>query len=531
MLPEFDTINAAAEQCGINLLPSIEQKRRQAIFGERDRVVKRQTNGSPSAPHFAWRKRSKRPTPHEVRQSPLRARPLDSDRPTPVIVFKRVPGQLKAEIDSAVASMRSDREQALAERDAWGGTATAEQATAWAAKYSHVYFPGTGGYPLRNINIIPFPQATAPIVPRYLFETVSDLRKLPVAKCLIEGWLPEQGVGLVYGEYGHGKSFLLFDWLLHLAYGLPDWHGCKLPGEPRDVLLIAREGASGFRARVDAFKAHRGIKDDTDRLMFMRSPANLGDSNQFDELKLAIASTGRRFAVVAVDTVGRAMPGEDFNDAKSVTAFMERLQQLGEVGGGVAIGAHHENKSGDLFGSVYYGASSDFMFRIERDGGINEPLTRGRITCTKMKDGEDGWRRRIDYTKAADSMVIADVTESMGMIGEAKPKRKLTPHDKLAFQALEEALKAHGKLRPEMPGRTVTFDEWMEQCHQVGAVKPDAAKPRRDLHDRQVKLQAEGIIAVGGEGGGLVRIIYGTTMAENAAPIGQNLPTPPLPQR
>jgi hypothetical protein len=238
----------------------------------------------------------------------------------------------------------------------------------------------------------------------------------------------------------------------------------------------------------------------------MRSPTNLGDAAQFEELKAAVTSSGRRFAMVMVDTVGRAMPGEDFNDAKSVTAFMERLQQLGEVGGGVAIGAHHENKSGDLFGSVYYGASSDFMFRIERDGGINEPLTRGRIHCTKMKDGEDGWKRRVDYAKAADSLVVASVTETMGMMGETKPKRKLTPHDKMAFQALQEAMKANGQLRPEFPGRSVTFGEWLDQCHKAGAVRPDAAKPMRDLHDRQVKLQAEGLIVVGGPDGKLVRL-------------------------
>jgi hypothetical protein len=368
--------------------------------------------------------------------------------------------------------------------------------------------------------VVPFPK---PVAPRYLFETLGDLRKLPAAKWLVDKWIPEQGVGLFYGEYAGGKSFIGFDLLLHLAYGLKDWHGAELPGAPCDVLLIAREGSKGFEGRVDAFKAHHGITDDTDRIVFMRSPANFGDRSQFAELKAAIANCGRTFKVVMVDTVGRALPGEDFYDPKSITAFMEHLQQLGEIGNGVAIGVHHVNKSGDIFGSVYFGASSDFMFLVEREG--DGQLVRGKITCAKMKDGEDGWKRRVDYGKAASSLVVASVTEGGDMMGKAL---KLSDDDKLALQALGEALRAKGQLRLEMPGRSVTLNEWLDQCFKIGGVSPDAAKPMRDLHRRQVKLLANRMILVQDQ---LVRIIDQAANAHAAIPMatprGQFPPIPP----
>ncbi|TFV69420.1 AAA family ATPase [Bradyrhizobium frederickii] len=371
--------------------------------------------------------------------------------------------------------------------------------------------------------IVPFPAPVRAAPPRYLFETISDLRKLPAAKWLVDKWIPEEGVGLIFGEYAGGKSFILFDLLLHLAYGLSDWHGAKLPGEPRDVLLIAREGSKGFGERIDAFKAHHGISADPDRLVFMRSPTNLGDPAQFEELKAAIAASGRQFKVVAVDTVGRALPGEDFYDAKSITGFMERLQQLGEIGQGVAIGVHHVNKSGDAFGSVYFGASSDFMFLVEREG--DGQLVRGKITCAKMKDGEDGWKRRVDYGKAASSLVVASVTEGGDMMGKAL---KLSDDDRLALQALGEALKAKGQLRPEFPGRSVTLNEWLDQCFKIGGVSPVAAKPMRDLHRRQVKLLTNRMILVQDQ---LVRIIDQTANAHAAIPMatpaGQFPPIPP----
>lgn len=371
----------------------------------------------------------------------------------------------------------------------------------------------------------PPPAPPAPLAaPRYLFETVSDLRKLPAAKWLVEKWIPQEGVGLIFGAYAGGKSFILFDLLLHLAYGRPEWHGVKLPGEPCDVLLIAREGSKGFGERVDAFKAHHGISGDPDRLVFMRSPTNLGDPAQFEELKAAIAACGRRFKVVAVDTVGRALPGEDFYDPKSITGFMERLQQLGEVGQGVAIGVHHVNKSGDAFGSVYFGASSDFMFLVEREG--DGQLVRGKITCTKMKDGEDGWKKRIDYQKAANSLVVASVTAGGDMMGKAI---KLTDDDKLAFQALSGALKTKGQLRQEMPGRSVTIDEWLDQCFKIGGVDPTAAKPKRDLHRRQVKLLANRLILVQDQ---LVRVInHASTDDVAISKATSGGPVLPIPQR
>jgi hypothetical protein len=298
------------------------------------------------------------------------------------------------------------------------------------------------------------------------------------------------------------------------------------------VLLIAREGGKGFEGRVDAFKAHHSIADDTDRIVFMRSPANLGDAAQFEELKAAVTNCGRAFKVVVADTVGRALPGEDLYDPKSITAFMERLQQLGEIGGGVAIGVHHTNKSGDLFGSVYFGASSDFMFQWERDGyPKREPLRTGKITCTNIKDGEDGWSRAIRYEKVAGSLAVVSIVAGAPAVGS---REKLTTNDRLALQALDEAIKSKGRSRAEMPGgRSVTIDEWLDQCFTAGVIATDAAKPRRDLHNRQVNLIGAGRIFVHDN---LVQITLGgapitprslTPVVGGVPPIG----LPPIPQR
>jgi hypothetical protein len=239
------------------------------------------------------------------------------------------------------------------------------------------------------------PEQPLPRKPRFIFETMDAIFEGEDEKYLIDGWIPETGVGLFYAKWGSFKTFIAFDWALHLAYGMKDWHGIALPGEPCHVLIIAREGRSGFRRRVDAFMRHHGLKDKTRHVTFMRCPISFLDDRGFEELKAEIERLGLPFKLVIVDTVGRALPGADMAKEQPITMFMERLQQLGELTGGVSIGVHHENKSGDVNGSMYFQNNSDFMLQSARDG----KTLSGKITCAKQKDGNDGWSRNFTMVK------------------------------------------------------------------------------------------------------------------------------------
>jgi AAA domain/Bifunctional DNA primase/polymerase, N-terminal/Primase C terminal 2 (PriCT-2) len=341
------------------------------------------------------------------------------------------------------------------------------------------------------------PIENKPTPPRYFFETVSDLRSMPPQAWLVDQWIPDRSVGIIYGRFASGKSFIAFDLLLHQAYGMKDWHGVKLPGVPCYGLLIAREGGTGFQRRIDAFKKHHNFTEDTDRIVFMRSPVNFGDPAQFADLKTAIETCGRQFKAVVVDTVGRALPGEDMFDPKSITRFMEHLQQIGEISQGVSIGIHHENKAGDVMGSIYFDNNSDFMFHVEREG--EGALTRGKITCTKQKDGEDQWARDVSYKfvgtepNGEGSLVVDSIT---GSGAAPQVTVKLSPKEGLALQALADVLKAKGQLGGDIGGRSVTLDEWLDGCFSNGSISRGAARPNRDLHDRQVGLLAKGRILV-----------------------------------
>lgn len=257
---------------------------------------------------------------------------------------------------------------------------------------------------------------------RFVFETTTELRSLPPTSWLVDSWIPEQSTGIFYGKWGAGKSFIGFDLALHLAYGMEDWHGAALPEGGCEVLIIAREGHHGFVKRIDAFRQHYGIAEDPERLTFMRGAVSFMNPQDFADLCQGIRDTGKKFGLVITDTVARVTAGEDTNEQKVATLFMERCQALGEVTGAASIGVHHQNKAGTMMGSIYFEANADFVFEVSRLGE-DGPLEAGELRCTKMKDGEDGWSRSVAYEKVVTSDITGEgslIVKSISDVGVAK---------------------------------------------------------------------------------------------------------------
>ena len=73
---------------------------------------------------------------------------------------------------------------------------------------------------------------------------------------LVRGLLEQDSLLCLYGEPGHGKSFVSVDLACSVATGR-DFHGQKVRRGP--VVLIAGEGRSGLLRRVAAWELHHGV--------------------------------------------------------------------------------------------------------------------------------------------------------------------------------------------------------------------------------------------------------------------------------
>lgn len=377
---------------------------------------------------------------------------------------------------------------------AWGG----EDMTAWMEVVEGI----DDERPADDGEVDTIDGATKHKPPRFLFETTADLRLLPPAKWLVKHWIPENTVGLIYGKWASGKSFVAFDLALHLAYGMQEWHGAELPGEPCKVLVIAREGHQGFVQRIDAFKKHHGIEGDTENLVFMRAPVNFMSDTDFKLLEKTLRERNDGFRLTIIDTVARVIPGVDMSAPETVTAFTERCDRISKATGATTIGVHHQNKNGGMMGSTFFEANSDFVFEMTRDGDTG-PLQNGSIRCAKMKDGPDGWSRSIAYSNVqwgdeADpqgSLVVSHISEEV-----TGRKTDIRDVEAKALVALEDALEEAGeyKQEPHMPvrARVVAYRKWREHCLKRGVIDPEksSGQQRQQIFKTKNALIAKGLV-------------------------------------
>ena len=225
---------------------------------------------------------------------------------------------------------------------------------------------------------------------RYNLLSIDDVLDLPPPKFMVDRHIPEKAFGILFGEPGSGKSFMALDLALHIAYGLPDWHGdpIQTPHDTQGVLYIAGEGASGFRDRIAAWKAkHLLPEGKTPDFSFVFQPVNFMRPEDIKQLTAAVRATGKNPALIVVDTVSRSIPGADENLQKDMTVFVAACDALKHTFGATVLGVHHTGKTGEMRGSSVFLGQADFVFRLKR----SKTSKVGRLFCDKQKDAPDGW--------------------------------------------------------------------------------------------------------------------------------------------
>jgi hypothetical protein len=174
---------------------------------------------------------------------------------------------------------------------------------------------------------------------------------------------------LLYGASGECKSFLGADLGWHLAMGR-GWHGRPVKQVP--VLYAALEGVDGFQKRLRALTEVHG--DPGDMFAQLAIPVSLatGDAGEAG-LKLLLAAAeelktaaGMPVGLIVIDTMARALAGDDENAAKETMHFLEkRIGAIARKTGAAVMTVHHENKAGDIRGCAALKAGCDLVMHSD----------------------------------------------------------------------------------------------------------------------------------------------------------------------
>jgi len=212
------------------------------------------------------------------------------------------------------------------------------------------------------------PESPAPSQPRRAWQIVpaDHLAKLPKAKWLLPGLLPESGLSVLFGPSGAYKSFMALDYALRVA-------------QSHSVIYTIYEGISGYWQRIKAWTQHHNQGHGKLHVCLgSLAVMNVGELGEFIEDARTIGPK-----LVIVDTLARAMTGSDENSTRDMGLFIAACDRIRvELNTAVLI-IHHTNKGGlKERGSVALRGAADIMIkqRMEDDTIITE--------CEKSKDSE-----------------------------------------------------------------------------------------------------------------------------------------------
>lgn len=192
-----------------------------------------------------------------------------------------------------------------------------------------------------------------------------ELNELPPMRWLIDGEIPERGLGILYGQPGTGKSFLALEY-------------CERVSQRRPVVYIAGEGVSGYPRRHAAWLQHNKIK--SGKLYFWTEPVNFLRSGDVDLFIEEIRALNPH--LVVIDTLARCMVGGNEDKADDMGLFISNIQRMQTQLDTAALVIHHTPKGTTATprGSGALGGAADVMIEMTD----NEDAI--KIACAKMKD-------------------------------------------------------------------------------------------------------------------------------------------------
>ena len=202
-------------------------------------------------------------------------------------------------------------------------------------------------------------------------------------KWLVKHWLQADALVMVHGPSGGGKTFVVLDWVLHLASGMTDWHGHKV--KPCDVVYLAGEGHQGLRGRIAAWKHHNNA---TSLSMWLsQSGCDLNTTEGYQMAAMHIRSLPRSPGVIVVDTLHRFLNGDE-NSSQDAKTMMDACARLMHEFKCTVILVHHTGVSDE----AQHRARGSSAWRGALDSEVSiVPSTKSapmQIIQRKSKDAE-----------------------------------------------------------------------------------------------------------------------------------------------
>lgn len=281
---------------------------------------------------------------------------------------------------------------------------------------------------------------------------------------LVKGLIPTQGLTIIYGKSGGGKSFFTIDLAAHLAAGRA-WRGRKV--KKSVVIYVAAEAGRSSLKRAEALRKFKFSPEELENFCFMTESPNLLEAAEVSTFmaQLTLINETKPLDLVVIDTLSRAVAGKNENAPETMSAVVGVADKIRNEFGAGTLFVHHPGKS-ESAGSRGHSslpAAADLILAISN----------GIATVEKSRDGiaGDQYPFSLDVVELGHDEDGEPITTCL--VTADKPNHhpkfpRLTGVGLVAHQALSEVISLKGQRMPETStifagAIAVDISDWRKQ--------------------------------------------------------------------
>jgi hypothetical protein len=338
--------------------------------------------------------------------------------------------------------------------------------------------------------------------PRFTLIPFNQIRRRQTSSYLIKGLIGATGLIVAWGPPKCGKSFWVFDAVMHIATGW-EYRGRRVT--QGNVVYLALEGQDGFADRVDAFRQQRfedGVGDVPGFYLVKERTDLVKDTAELIKCIQSQCTAGKP-AVVVIDTMNRSLVGSESKD-EDMAAYIKAADIIKETFQCAVIIIHHCGIDGTRpRGHTSLTGAADVQISVKKDAAKNIIVT---VECAKdMPEGAVITSRleAVDLGEDQDgdqitSCVVLPVDDAEQATAPVKPIAKLAPSLKIALTALGEAILDSGvdNATPRCPTGLKAVPEklWREYAYKSGISSGGNRAQQKAFKDATTKLVASRIV-------------------------------------
>lgn len=269
--------------------------------------------------------------------------------------------------------------------------------------------------------------------PKYELFSLEQLVKQPPRQWLVDQLFGVGDIGMVYGQPGCGKTFVVIDMIMSMCLGTKCCEYYDVP-RPLRVLYFAGEGGGGLQLRFQAAAKHHG-DEQVKGLLICKTVPQLLDGKCADNLIREVQDRAREGIpppdVIVIDTLHSAADGADENSSRDMGIVLSNVKKLVAEFECAAILVHHTNKGGTAErGSSALRGDTSFLLEVgsppipgQKSDGI---VSLGRLSASKIKDAKDHYSLNFNLVEssAIDSLYVNWFEVKEGHLSGSEKERR-----------------------------------------------------------------------------------------------------------